>query len=777
MKLQFKFNPALRRELAPGDRRRWFFRSVALRIDVRAVSIWSFEIYWKRLLLGGLALAVAGYLTLVTALYFWLERNEQNRVTWFDLFTAPVCWENLRKKRGETAIETAFVKFEERDYVEGFYNLRVGLSRAQDNVRARVMLARLYAGGNPAQAIATLETGLKHTSDVTLLRTLFGFYMQVQAPGRALEQTEKLLAPDYQPALDEDARNFVKITRAALLLERGDAAGAEQLLSGLANVENVGDALRAYRLRVDALIKLGRSVEALGLPRPAASTDALDAAALRAEAEVAVAQNDAGALESALRRLKATNPDEPAHYIYAFQCWNRLKRLTLRDTAEQEFYRVFGANDGAMQLFAASAVNLGLADVVHRAMQIAQRNRLSPFAFRVHLTELALRRGEFDQAFRMLRDWERSVETLKPQQRAYPEFVSRLVRACVAGGDQQQAALISHLETMRGRTGPNLYLFAAETLERAGHLQSAKQALDMGLRLYPHTDPLVAVNTRIETQLAEIAAAAEKARPVEATVELPNTAVAAIERIDGLLKEESYLAARELIRAIRSGKPAWLSLAETDLALREVELALLTQDPISARTVVRSHLDRYRGEEDALRLVRLAESLLARERQSEARLVHDEVQSLRGNFTAVALGLRNLNLGDDLAGALANAEAGLAALDRELAQNRPAEALRVLEYLRQRSPVWLSASRNDLLAREVRIRLALDQRPLAMTALRELVLRPGLPRAGAFKIVRDYLADGEAERALVVAREIVKLLPNDAAAKKLLSEAEAPRPE
>lgn len=778
MKLQFKFNSALRRgELAVGDRRRWFFRSIALRIDQRAVPIWSFEVYWMRIVLGALALAFAGYLALVTALFLWLERNPQNQVGWWDLATAPVRWDNLKKKRGDTAVATAFAKFEERDYVEGFHNLRVGLARSQGNARGRIMLARLYAGSDPAQALTTLENGLKHSpNDLNLLRALFTYYAQVQAPTRALEQTAALLDPQRPVPLVGEAREFVIITRAGLLLDGGDAAAAEALLASQSTYLNSADALRAYRLRVDALARLGRMPEAWKLSRPPGATDPTSVPELRAEADIAVVQGNAAALESALRRLKAAAPEQAQQYIFAFHCWHRMKRLTLRDAAEQEFYRAFGGDDGAMQLFAATAVNLGLADVVHRAMQVAQRNRLSTFAFRVHLTELALRRGDVDQAFRLLREWERVIETLKPQQRSYPDFVSRLVRACVAGSEQQQVSLINHLATMRGRAGPGVYVLAAETLERANHLDTAQQALQLGLRLYPHTDNLIAANRRVSEQVAELAAAAEKARPVVAAVVIPNTPGEAIQQIDATIAAESYLAARELVRNIRTAKPAWLERIEPELAQRDVELALLTQDPIAARAVVRSYLDRNRSDDDALKLVRLAETMLKRERPAEARLLHDEVTALRGNSPAVSFALRGLNLADDLASVLTSAQTGLAAVDRELAQNRPADALRVLDYIRQRAPAWQAQARNELLVREVRVRLLLDQRPLAMAALRDLVQRPGVPRAAAFKLVRDLIAEGEEGRALVLAREIARQLPGDPAATKLLKEAEAPRP-
>jgi hypothetical protein len=74
------------------------------------------------------------------------------------------------------------------------------------------------------------------------------------------------------------------------------------------------------------------------------------------------------------------------------------------------------------------------------------------------------------------------------------------------------------------------------------------------------------------------------------------------------------------------------------------------------------------------------------------------------------------------------------------------------------------------------VRLGLDQRPLALAVLRELVNRGGVPRGAAFRLVRDLLGRGEQEQALLLAREIAKLMPGDAAVERLLREAEAPRP-
>lgn len=776
MKLLLKLNPALRLSpLAPGDRRLWFLGAIALRREQRAVPVWTFELFWRRLALVAAVAAVALYLVAATALWLWLDRVPQNQVTWTTVAAAPVRWEHFRRQRGDTAIAVALEQLRERDYAEAFHGLRVGLARSPGNVRGRVTLASFLLGHDPAQALTLLEAGLADSAhDPEFLRALFGTYQSQLANERALATSAALLA--RRPELPAAARQVVGTVRAALLLEAGDAAGAQALLENLPPGGSPRENARVAQLRVDTLARLGRLPEARAvLAALASSVPTLEGH--RAEAELALAEGDAARLEGALRRLKAAAGDRPLGLVYAFQAWHRLKRLTLRDAAEQEFYRAFGGHDGAMQLFAAAALKLELPEAIQRAEQVAMANRLSPFAFRVHLTELALRRGDFDGALRQLRTWERLVDTLPPLQRAYPEFINRLARVGVAGGEQPLTALSSHLAGLRGRGTAVMYRFAGDTLARAGQPESALRIAQLGRRLYPQSDVLRAAEESLGQQLASVANSPRRleAGPA-AAVALPPTGDAVLARLDEQLHDEAFTAARTLLRAIRAAPPAWLPRFEAELALRETQLAVLTQDPLGARAVLRAHLERYRSDEDAVRLVRWAGELAAAPRLAEARLVHDEVAASRGTSTAVRFALRTLNLPDDLAVAAASPASALAALDRALEQNLPAEALRLFEYLKQKAPAWQAGARTELSLREVRLRLALDQRPLALAAWKDLVLRPGAPRAAAFKFVRDTLAAGEPERALLLAREIVKLLPGDPAAAKLLKETEAPRP-
>jgi hypothetical protein len=775
MKLRLKLNPALRRpELPPGDRRRWLLGVIALRREQRAVPVWTFEIFWRRLALGAAGAAVAVYLLAVTALWLWLDRAPHNQVTWGALAAAPVRWENFRQARGDRAIARGLERLRARDYVEAYYHLRIGLARSPGNVRGRLTLASLTVGSDPAQALVLLEEGLRHSADdPELLRALFAGYAQQLAAERALEKSRELL--EREPPLPAPARRAVALARAELLTEAGDAAGALGLLAGLTG-DSPRERARVAQARLAALLRLGRLDEAREVVAEFERAGAAGQELHRAQAELAIAAGDTAALEGALRRVKADAGDQPQGLVYAFTAWHRMKRLTLRDAVEQDFYRTFGANDAALQLLAATAMASGAGEVVHRAQQVAARHRLSPFAFRVHLTELALRRGDFDAAFRQLREWERQVETLPPAQRAYPEFLVRLARTAI-GGEQQSAALHSHLAALRGRATAGMYRLALETLERAGQADGARQVAQLGLRVYPHTVLFRAAEARLAALAASAvrpAGAAEKPDPL--VMPLPPSGPAALQRLDELLAEGSFTAARALLRALRTAPPPWAANFEADLASRETQLALLTQDGLTARAVLRAHLDRYRDDEAALRLIGFAAALVEQQRLAEARLVHDEVATARPGRAAVAAALRSLNLPDDLADAAAALPGFVAAVDRALEQNQPAEALRVLEHVKQKPPAWLEEARTEVTLHEVRVRLALDQRPLALGAWKDLVLRRGAPRAAAFKFVRETLANGAQERAQLLAREIVRLLPDDPAAIRLLRETEAPLP-
>lgn len=776
MQLKVHFNPSWRRDFPPGDRRLWLLRSVALRIQLQANPLWLFEVYYRRLLVAVAALAVVLWLLAATALFVWLNRDPHNQVRWPDL-AAPWRWSSLQARRGDTVVLTALDQLKSHDFAAAFYNLRVGVARSPANVEGRLAFASLLAGSDPARAVAFMEEGLPLCrGSARYLGGLLALYARLQIQSHALEVIAGQLGNAAGP-LPPDARFILQRGQVAVLLQLARYAEAEQVLAAI-TPPAPADAADLRSLRVELLLRSGRAAEAKQLRGPDPVPAVAGIGQFMQAADIAIALDDAEALSSVLRRMKARAPDDPGVYLFAFRSWHRLNRLSYRDAAEQEYLRLFAGNEGALQAIAALAVNLDLPDVVSRAQRTAVAARLSPFAFQVHQTELALRRGDIELATRRLRDWENNVDTLANQQRFYPEFIKRLTRAAFAGTPDQVSFLLSHLAANRGPGQLSAYGLAVDVLDKAGNPAGAAQVLQAGLRLYPLSEPLLAARVRTDAMLAartSASAAPVAAAAVPVVVPLPGTADGVRARLDTLFQQDALAEARDLLRAIQAQRPAWSAGLEPELAAREVELAFLSLDPLASRGAVRTYLDRHHTQPDLLRLVGLVGRLAARGRVADARLLSDEVVAARGATAAVQQALHDLNLADDLAAVAADQAATLAALDRDILGQQWLQADRLLKYLRDRPPAWLAAAQTDLRVREVQIRLGLDQRPLALGVLKDLVIRGGAPRSAAFKLVRDLLAREENDSAVLLAREIVKLLPEDQAAARLLLVAEAPK--
>lgn len=770
MQLQFKFNSSLTRVLAPGDRRFWLLRSVALRVENQANPLWRFEVYHRRLLLALSALVVAGWLVAVSGLFFWLNRQPHNQVGWLDL-AAPWRWSGLRAKRGDSAIQAAMDELKARDYTSAFYNLRAGLSRSPGNVEGRLVLARMLAGHDPARAVALLEEGLPSAgNDPKLIGGLLSLYGLYQMNTHGLAVVDRQLQAEQ--TLSPPARRLLTRGRAGFLIELGRTDEAAAALASLADSRST-PRVDEPSLEVELQLRMGHPEEARKILTPLLASPTVTTTAWRQAVDAAVALGDADALASALRHLRAATPDQPGPYLLAFKAWHQMKRASLRDSAEGDYYRLFGGNDGALQALAAQAVILDLPEVVARAQRAAASRRLSQFAFQVHRTELALRRGEIDAATRLLHEWENDVDTLKATQRFHPEFIKRLARAAFAGTPDQVSFLVAHLTAARGMAQLPVYQLAASILEKAGNPAGAAEVIRAGLQVYPQSDPLLVAQERLAAVVAVAAAPAAPSSPV--FLVLPATAAEARRQLDDLLQGDSVAAARDLARAIRAQKPAWLPAIESDLAAREVELVYRTLDQIASRTAARAFLDRYRGEAEVMELVGVVQRLVARGQTVEARLLFDEIKAAAPGSARVQQGLRELNLPADSGTALTQAGA-LAALDRQILAQKWPEAERLLKQLNDDRPAWLAAAATEIRTREVQVRLGLDQRPLALSALKELVVRSAPSRGAAFKLVRDLVARGENEPALLLAKEINRLLPGDPAATRLLREAEAPQP-
>lgn len=643
MKIRVRFSPAWQRKLASTDRHLWLFWAVRFHITIGTVPVWEFLIYWKRLAVVLVVLAASGYVGAVTVAHRLWARQPETRLRWQDIALAPVQWETFRRQRGDVLIAAGLKQLAAGKYGEASFNLRSGLARSPANVTGRMQLAALMGMGDPTRAVKLLEQGLDVTPDQPeLLGALFDVWTGNGAATLALARSAELLAPGRQPVLSGEARAVVVNARATLLLNRSEAGAALALLQTSPRDFKTPAGLQTVRLTLRSLRALGRDAEAAALLALVPFDPARDP---RIDVGLAVAAQDAEALETALRRLKVQAAQPALALLIGFEAWHEMKRALRREAVEEEIYRYHDNEEMTLQALGALAVRLDLPGTLLRAQRMAARKRFNPFAFQVHTTELLLRRGELAEAERLLDQWENTVPQLPEGQRAVPELLAKTIRA--AGRDRitQTAALTNQFALAGARVPPGIVLIVVRTLEQAGNWRAAAQIAEAAARFAPLSDELREQSGRLALRVAR-----------ETTAEPTITA-----------------------------KPKAESGAEFD----------------------------------------------------------------------------------------SGAEA-LAAIDLALTRGDPENALWLIQGVHKSAPTWLAEFDPPLAMREYRARRALQQGPAAMLVFRDLVLKPGASRAAAFRLVRDYIAAQDAELALQLAREIVRLLPGEKAAAVLLREAEGP---
>lgn len=653
MRLRLRTHSEWQRKLLPTDTRWWLLWAVGLRVEAQREPVLDVALYWKRLLVALLLSVAAGYVTGVTALHQWWARQPETRVAWLDIARAPLDRQRFRELRGERMIALGQAKAERGRLTEAVFDLQAGLARAPRHLEGRLTLVRVWTVLNRERALKVTEDGLRLRPDEPeLLGALFELYALMGADARALALSAEMLAPQRQPPLAAAARRVVANARAALLLP-GKAEEALRLLETLPAAVGTRAEQRSWRLKLQALRELGREPAAAALLAQVPRDPERGAPV---EAEWAIAAGDAVAFEAALRRLKVESKEPMLTSLLAIRAWHELKRPTFRAAAAVEFIRFHGGEERALQALGALAVELDLPLLLLRAEQEAAKQRFNPFAFQVHQTELALRRGEIEEARRRLPSWEGTLPELPEQQRDLPEFFARLVRATVEEGEAQNAALVAHVQRCGRRLHARFFKLAIETLERAGNVATAAQVADWGVRFLPLNDDLRGEQPRLAERLAQQKIAAAR---MGAAATIPNPA----------------------------------------------------------------------------------------ERRSEVD-----------------------------AADFADGAAVVAAVDEALAAQDPARALRIMHAVRRAGPAWLAEVEPTLGMREFRARRAQGEMPAAMIAFRDLVLKPGLARAAAFRLVRELIAAGDGEMALQLAHEVVRLVPGERAAAVLHKEAEAAAP-
>ena len=166
---------------------------IALRRDS---SGWSLRVYWGKLTIAVMTVAVLGWLAASVAVFSW-ARYRQNiaDARWIDI-VVPSRWNHFRHAQGVALLAKAQDALKAGNFGAGFHDLRVGLAKAPGDRDGRLLLSQIYASSRrPDLAESTLLAGVPYLStDPDYLRALFGFLLSRQSDEKVIETSQHLLA-------------------------------------------------------------------------------------------------------------------------------------------------------------------------------------------------------------------------------------------------------------------------------------------------------------------------------------------------------------------------------------------------------------------------------------------------------------------------------------------------------------------------------------------------------------------------------------------------------
>jgi hypothetical protein len=710
----------------------------------------------KRLAVAAVVLSFVLYLVFVSILAYRASLWGKSDLRWSDFALAPFRWSEFREKQGRLLIARGTERFKQGRLSEAVLDLRVGLSRVPTAIEPRVALAAIYSTSEISLAAHELEIGLetspRNPDLIEGLLVLWGRY-------GAEQSVLNFASLEAIRAAQGRLRAVLVSQRVNILLRRERVEEAREVITYLP--EELSKTPPALDLAVRVALAAGDWDQARSLLAASGPDFPLSKRALL-ECEIALRRGDDDELARLLRRLPAQLDSKVEPYLCAFLAWHKRGRATLRERVQTEFLEFHGNDAEAMKQFGALLVSIRDENALRSLTGWIESRGLDSIVQQAQLTQLALFQGRYAAAFRQLESWEPLLARYVGAERSDAEFVRRLTRAACDPSEAQATLLGSYLAGLPSSLAYSRYLLTLESLPRAGVLSSAAQIAEQAQRRFPLSDPINAMSAEIiksaRAHLEEEAKRRSLTR--EETERRFADRAASLAAIQQALEEGEALTARASLRELRAVRPHWTSDAERDLAFLEAIAAVLIDEPVDSRNVVRRALQVYPDEGMSLDLLRWAGGV-ERSRPAPARMIREEVAQFGQRSAAVSELLAQSDWENSTWKNVRSAEAAQRAIDEALARRDPDYALRLVNMIRRSAPAWLDEASISLAVRELRARLQLHQRPAAAAQLRDLIRRGGATRNGVRGLIRELANSGAYDDALFLATQWAESFPED----------------
>jgi hypothetical protein len=448
-------------------------------------------IFWPRIALALLILAVVGWLLLAASVYTFVRiRHDFRQASYLNLVW-PLNWPKHREALGRNYIERGRAALDAQDYASAASFYSAGLARVPRDITARRELATLYLRlGHIQPSINLLQRGLSHAlHDLDYLRLTFNLLSETRADAEILELVKRYLPEQPTQNLQH---YFLALQAAQAHYQRGNYDAAEKIVHDW----NLTRSSEGEILMARSDWERGYTHLAVArLERARAASPGRDDFSL----QLIRFYRDLGRQDSALNEAllrHVTNPHSPGarvDLIYSFHHKNDQVRYTRELDSYLADYR---ENPQAITLLAWFAADTGELTLARRLHALAVEQKFPTPVFDLVILQALIFRGDYRAA---LEASELALQSPAAQDQRFAAVLSGLRALAAFGvGDPANGELYLKTFLIREHLRASDATLLAERLEEIGARNQARLVLTTAVSKDPANQAALTALVKLE---------------------------------------------------------------------------------------------------------------------------------------------------------------------------------------------------------------------------------------------------------------------------------------
>jgi hypothetical protein len=215
--------------------------------DARRTRI---RLFWRRIIVWALALALVGWIALGSAA-FWFVRYHRGYTTvrFSHVLLYPWLKEDYRHAKYRFLMTRGKIAYSKGKYLDAFYDMRLGLSVFPDDTDARRKVAALYAGVKrfDLAELMWLDGLNYHSGNRRYVTEVCAYLFSLQRDDQVIAETRRLLA---HASDDVNLRHVLIMAQATAHFYRGRYSAAEAVLREYQKSRTRDDSVLRTRIAV-----------------------------------------------------------------------------------------------------------------------------------------------------------------------------------------------------------------------------------------------------------------------------------------------------------------------------------------------------------------------------------------------------------------------------------------------------------------------------------------------------------------------------------------------